>query len=195
MQLPILQLILLLAASGSSDFNDPELVRKIKDGDKRAFKTFFDAHHNPLYYFLLKKGVSEQVAEDLIQQAFLYIWEHREQIDVDKSLRSYLFRIAYTRMLNVFRDYKKFDSNAEVSNLEASDDADDRLNREELNTAIEEAISSMPEKRKHVFKLCFIQKFTYKEAAEILDVSIKTIENHMGLALKDLRRDLKKFLS
>ena len=51
----------------------------------------------------------------------------------------------------------------------------------------------MPEKRQAVFRLCFIQEFTYKEAAEFLQVSVKTIENHMGLALKDLRKKLEKF--
>jgi len=195
MEFPILQLIFLLAVSESSDLNDPELFRKIKEGNHKAFKTFFDEHQNHLYYFLLKKGVSEQVAEDLIQQAFVYIWEHRDQIDTDKSLRAYLFRIAYTRMLNVFRDHSKFDDNAEILNVQSSDEVDDSINREELQTAIESAISSMPEKRRNVFQLCFIQKFTYKEAAEFLDISVKTVENHMGLALKDLRKNLKQFLS
>lgn len=195
MEIAILQLIFLLALSESGNLNDPELFQKIKEGDHRAFKTFFDTHHNHLYYFLLKKGVSEQVAEDLIQQAFVYIWEHRDQIDTDKSLRAYLFLIAYTRMLNLFRDHKKFNENAEIINVQSTEEVDDSINNEELRTAIESAISSMPKKRRNVFELCFIQKFTYKEAADFLNVSVKTIENHMGLALKDLRKDLKKFLS
>lgn len=117
--------------------------------------------------------------------------KNRDSIDETKSLRAYLFRIAYTRMLNLFRDNSKFDKNQEVPDLaESNNSADEPINRKELNRTIEKAISSMPDKRQEVFRLCFLQEFTYKEAAETLEVSVKTIENHMGLALKDLRSSL-----
>jgi RNA polymerase sigma-70 factor (ECF subfamily) len=189
----VLYLIFLLAVRRQSEPDDPELLLAIKNGDHDAFKTFFEKHHSYLYHFLLKRGLAEQQAEDLVQQAFVMIWEKREEIDPQKSLRSYLFRIAYTRMLNVFRDTKKFDDNAEFTQTEGSQETDRAVEARELGEAIEASISSMPEKRQAVFRLCFIQEFTYKEAAETLDVSVKTIENHMGLALKELRGKLEGF--
>ena len=144
-------------------------------------------------HFLLKKGMSEQQSKDLVQQAFVLIWEKRSEIDPEKSLRAYLFRIAYTRMLNVIRDHSKFDSNAQTDERESNEGADSSIQNQELATAIETAIQSMPEKRQTVFRLCFIQEFTYKDAAEVLAVSVKTIENHMGLALKELRGKLEGF--
>jgi RNA polymerase sigma-70 factor (ECF subfamily) len=193
MKFLVLYLLILLALRKDSSHDDPELLLSIKSGDHKAFKTFFDKHHSFLYHFLLKKGMSEQQAEDLVQQAFVLIWEKRSEIDPQKSLRAYLFRIAYTRMLNVIRDHSKFDGNIETIEKESSEEADSSIQNRELADAIETAIQSMPEKRQTVFRLCFIQEFTYKDAAEVLDVSVKTVENHMGLALKELRGKLEGF--
>lgn len=190
---PIHLILIQLALSSDGGLDSPELLRSIRQGDHKAFRKFFDRHHKHLYHFLLKRGVSEQVAEDLIQQAFLMIWEKREEIDETKSLRAYLFRIAYTRMLNHIRDHKKFSSTEPVNPVTAT--PDEVMVHEELKEKIEAAISAMPEKRQTVFRLCFLQEFSYKEAASTLDISVKTVENHMGLALKDLRNALKTFLS
>lgn len=189
----LLQLLLLLASSNSVDLDDPELLKQIRKGNHAAFKTFFDKHHSFLYHFLLKKGLSEQAAEDLVQQAFITIWEKRDQIDPKKSLRAYLFKIAYTRMLNLFRDHAKFKDSSVILEAVDEESPDEDIHNQELNQAIETAINEMPEKRQVVFRLCFIQEFTYKEAAEVLNVSVKTIENHMGLALKDMRSKLEKY--
>ncbi len=189
----LLQLIILLAAQSPDDLDDPELLLRIKNGDHAAFKTFFDQYHRYLINFLLKKGCSQEAAKDLVQQAFVMIWEKRSDIDEHKSLRSYLFRIAYTRMLNLFRDHSKFDREAEPEEPVSEELPPEPENNRELNKDIEEAINAMPEKRQEVFRLCFIQEFTYKETAEILQVSVKTVENHMGLALKDLRKALEKY--
>ena len=193
MNMYVLYLLFLLALRDTSEQDDPALLLAIKNGNHGAFKAFFEKHHSYLYHFLLKKGLSEQQAEDLVQQAFVMIWEKRDTIDETKSLRSYLFRIAYTRMLNVFRDTKKFDDNTDFATEESGNETDQKIETKELSKAIEASIASMPEKRQAVFRLCFIQEFTYKEAAETLDVSVKTIENHMGLALKELRGKLERF--
>ncbi|MTI88214.1 MAG: sigma-70 family RNA polymerase sigma factor [Balneolaceae bacterium] len=192
MEITIVQLLLILASS-LGDADQSELYLKIKKGDKKAFRAFFDEHHSPLMQFLLSKGITGAQAQDLVQGAYIYIWEHRHKIDPEKSLRSYLFRIAYTRMLNHFRDTKKYDQNQPSTEHPGKEETDSSLLNKELAEAIEQAIQAMPEKRQNVFRLCFLQKFTYREAAEFCKVSVKTIENHMALALKDLRRDLEKF--
>jgi len=193
MDFPIIHLLLFLGTSLEGESNETQLYLKIKKGNQKAFKTFFEAHHEELYRFLGQKGVAKEAAEDLIQKAFIYIWENRSSIDQHKSLRAYLFRIAYTRMLNLFRDTQKFDQNSEIADLDISDSTsrpDQEIQQQELNETIEKAISAMPDKRQQVFRLCFVQEFTYREAAEFMDVSAKTIENHMSLALKDLRISL-----
>ena len=171
-----------------------ELALSIKEGNRGAFKLFFDAHHRPLVMFLMKRGLSEQSADDIIQQAFLLIWEQRKNIDPEKSLKSYLFRIAYTRMLNHFRDQRKFsDSDIPEETTDTEEPVDGKAHRE-LAKAIEKSIAALPEKRQEVFRLCYLQEFTYKETAEIMNVSVKTVENHMSLALKELRAALSGFM-
>ncbi|MBO6573528.1 MAG: RNA polymerase sigma-70 factor [Balneola sp.] len=190
----LLQLILLLASVDSEELTDPELAIKIKNGNHEAFKKFFDRYNAFLLNYLMKRGTAKEAAKDLVQQAFVMIWEKRDEIDETKSLRAFLFKIGYTRMLNLFRDHSKFDEEADPEENTSYEEPEDEDNkRAELNSAIEKAISAMPEKRQEVFRLCFIQEFTYKEAAQVLDVSVKTVENHMGLALKDMRESLKQY--
>lgn len=188
----IAQLLLFLALSLQEDSNKSDLYLKIKSGDKDAFRQFFDEHYPALYRYLLSKGTAPGAAEDLVQQAFIYIWEHRHKIDEQQSLKAYLFRIGYTRMLNRIRDRKKYSTEETHPDetFESGMQTDDALMNRELAGRIEAAINALPDKRQQVFRLCFLEDFTYKQAAETLEVSVKTIENHMALALKDLRNTL-----
>ncbi|MBO6870351.1 MAG: RNA polymerase sigma-70 factor [Balneola sp.] len=160
----------------------------IKEGDKQAFQKFFDFYYDPLIRYLRARGSSTDVAQDIIQNAFLYIWEHRDQIEEDKSLRSYLYRIAYTRMLNHFKSQNKFNDDATPNEYEyALENPEEELKGKELMEIVQNAIDGMPEKRKAVFELCFMQEFTYKETAEMMSISKNTVENHMTKAFKDVR--------
>lgn len=188
------QLILLaFALTKLSGEERANLARAIKNGDHSAFKIFYDRHHAELLRYLLGKGIANETAKDLIQKAFIYIWEQRQQIDPSKSLRAYLFRIGYTRMLNHIRDHAKYDDSAEMPSFASQGSPETDIRAKELQQAIETAIQNMPEKRGLVFEMCFIQEFTYRETAESMDVSTKTVENHMGLALKDIREALKEY--
>ena len=190
----MLQMILLALATSSAEEMDSKLLsRKIKEGNHDAFQSFFDTHYDSLLRFLLSKNIDRQTAKDLIQKAFLYIWEHRDRINPEQSLRAYLFQIAYTRMLNHYRDNKKFNYENAVPDQKTELTPEDTTRASDLREAIERAINNMPEKRGTVFQLCFMEDLTYKEAARTLEVSVKTIENHMGLAFKDMRQALQKF--
>jgi RNA polymerase sigma-70 factor (ECF subfamily) len=165
-----------------------DLAQRIRDGDRDAFRTFFDRHHGTLYGFLQSRGVSAADAEDLVQNAFLYVWQHRDRIDPDRSLRAYLFRIGHTRALNHHRDAARVDPDATVDRTPSRDATPDAeaLTREQ-RARIDDAIADLPERRRMVARLCLVNGFTYQEAASVLDVARKTVENHMRLALKDLR--------
>lgn len=182
-----------MATAPAQETDLVEVAKNIKSGDHQAFQYFFDLHYESLLRFLISKNTARETAKDLIQKAFIYIWEHRNRIDPNKSLRAYLFQIVYTRMLNHHRDNKKFNSDEAVPNQKTERTPEDFARVNDLKRAIDQAIENMPEKRGTVFQLCFMDDLTYKEAAQALDVSVKTIENHMGLAFKDLRRTLKNY--
>ena len=182
-------LIWILAMARSDELEDTELAKRIKSGDQEAYRTFFEAHYPALFRFLRHRGLQKESAEDIIQNAFLYIWEKRQHIEPGKSLRAYLFRIGYTRMLNHFRDRKEpADMPPEELEQQGNDGPMAQLLADDLNRTIQAALAKMAEKRRVVFELCFMQQLTYREAAEALGVARKTVENHMALALKEIRR-------
>lgn len=190
----VLQLVLLaLAFSSKDELDDIALAENIKRGNHKAFETFFNTYYDSIFRFLVSKNTAPEAAKDLIQKAFIYIWEHREKIDPGKSLRAYIFRIAYTRMVNHHRDNHKFNDKDDIPEQQSIITPEDMVRGNELHSAIEEAIEQMPEKRGTVFRLCFMEDLTYKEAADSLNITRKTVENHMGLALKDIREVLKVF--
>jgi len=184
--------LLLLGLALREDPDGSDLARRIRDGDREAFRIFFDRHHERLYGYICSRGVPDDAAADLVQNAFVYIWTHRADIDPEKSLRAYLFRIGYTRALNHVRDTaaeeRGADLDARVNEQGTSPEAETqvRLLRETVNAAIAE----LPERRRAAFTLCFIDGLSYREAAEVLDVTRKTIENHISHALRDLREAL-----
>jgi RNA polymerase sigma-70 factor (ECF subfamily) len=193
---PVAALILLLAATGpgsrDEDLDARERARRIKNGDRAAFRQFFDRHHGRLLGYVRSKGVPPEEAEDIVQNAFLYIWNHRDRIDPNQSLRAYLFRIGYTRALNHRRDTAKFDDATEPQDAASSDrrTPETEAMAADVRRQIDAAIAELPDRRRAVFELCVLQDLTYREAADALDITRKTVENHMRLALRDLREAL-----
>jgi RNA polymerase sigma-70 factor (ECF subfamily) len=189
-------LLLVLALARYEDEDARDLAARIKAGDRAAFRTFFDRHHGRLLGYLEARGVPPDAAEDIVQNAFVYLWTHRDAIDPEKSLRAYLFRIGYTRSLNHFREAAKRDPDTAPSDVASAADLTpegDILN-DELRAQIDDAVAALPERRRMVFELCFLQDHTYQEAADALDITRKTVENHMRLALQDLREALEPLL-
>ncbi len=188
---PYVNILFILLALSENERTD--LYDRIKKGDHSAFKSFYELNYDSLYRYLISRKVDPSTAEDLIQKAFVYIWENRSSIKPDLSLKSYLFRIAYTRMINHVKKNSKFDDDELSTHTYDGESPEDYLQYNDLKDALSAAVEKMPEKRQEVFKSCFINDRTYKETAAMLDVSVKTIENHMGLALKDVRSALGSF--
>jgi len=183
-----------LAITGDADLDDPTLAHRIKQGDAGAFRAFFDRYHGLLYGYLRRRGLAVAACEDLMQHAFLTIWERRHEIDEDKSLRALLFKIGYTRALNHFRDTAKFTDAAVLRNRTAPAAPDCDAAYALLHQSLLTAVEALPERRRAVFELCFLHEFTYREAAETLGISPKTVEHQMGHALKAIRHALRGFV-
>ena len=186
-------ILLLFAITADGGADDRALSERFAAGDPLAFRAFYERHHADLARYLRRRGLSVTETEDILQQAFIMIWEKRATIRPDLPLRGYLFRIGLSRAHNFFRDTAKF-SSFELRTDDIEDASPDELYRRELTDALHAAITSLPDKRREVFELCYLQEFSYREAAEALDISPKTVENHMGMALKDLRVKLSKWV-
>ena len=185
----LLFLILFTLASAS---DTADLYKAIQNGDQDAFKEFFNNHYDNIFLYLMNRGMNQQEAEDLAQKAFIYIWENKKNINPGLSLKSYLYRIAYTRMLNHFEQKKDTDELPEQLVMK-SVNPEENTEYRELESALKKAIEKMPERRRAVFEHCFIQELSYRETAKVLSISKKSVENHMALAFRDIRESLKIF--
>lgn len=211
MLIPLFPLFIQLSFSPSEQTRN--LYEAIHQGDEYAFSEFFNQHYASIYRYVSRYGVRHEVAQDIVQQSFIYFWDHRASIKPDKSLKAYLYATAHSRVLNSLRDSKEFaasdkdylferptqDAKAVTSNELTSDSAEfqssldksaEKRKADQTKAIIEQAIQSLAPKRQQVFRLCYLEHFTYDETAQIMNLSIKTVEHHMGLALAELRKKL-----
>lgn len=176
---------------------DIDLFNQIKSGNKSSFQFLFERYYSPLARFALLYTRDKDVAEEIVQEFFFQFWVKREKNIISTSVKSYLYSSIRNRSLNFKRDEKNhIDINDELtffSNNQLSD-ADSEIDYEFVKFQVKNAIESLPEKCKQIFKLSREDKLTYKQIAEKLNVSHKTVENQMGIALKKLREKLQPIL-
>lgn len=186
-------LILLVFFAFAQIAANQELAKAIRDGDKDAFKRFFDLHYNALVRYLNSLKCDKELAEDLVQNAFLYIWEHRDSITITKSLKAYLFKIAYSKWINASQRLSKQEQFDHVhEEVVTAEHTEDQIHHNELHAMVLKLLNGLPEKRQQVFRFCFLEEFTYKETAEIMGISVNTVENHMQKAFSEMRLGLQK---
>lgn len=185
----------LLASAGGSRTDGEDARRqaaRIRDGDADAFRRFFDATHADLLRAIRRRGLDPAAAEDVAQRAYVWIWEHRDRIDPEKSLRGLLFRIGLTRGLNHLRDTARLEGLPEFD-LPGPREGDPAA-LADLRRALAEAVAELPERRRETFVLCFSDGLTHREAAEVMGVSHRTVEHQMGHALGAIRARLAPFI-
>lgn len=163
--------------------------------NQASFEQLFKTHFVHLCNFAYQYTNDTDAAKDITQKVFIRLWENRAQMDPQKSLKSYLFTSVRNRSLNYIRDQKKYRSyvlDVEIGEVDIALEEDD-LAVEELQKKIEAALSQLPEKARQVFEMSRFQQMKYKDIAEELDISVKTVEAHMSRALKGLKEHLKDY--
>jgi RNA polymerase sigma-70 factor (ECF subfamily) len=163
----------------------------------QEFEQTFRSHYGELCGFANKYLDDLEVAEETVQSVFVKFWENRERISISGSLKSYLYSSVKNNCLNQIKHMKIRDDYKEHNKREleqsAYDGVDD-LEASELEAKIHQSISALPEKRKKIFILSRYEGLKYKEIAEKLNISVKTVEHQMGSAIKQLKTDLADYL-
>lgn len=173
-----------------------ELLSKIKEGDKNSFKLLFDLYYTDLCRFALAYLKDPDNAEDVVQNFFISFWEKRESLTINTSIKSYLFSSVRNRSLNYIRDNSKFadiDDEFLSNQPSGSIEADSMIDTDNLEEKIRGAIEKLPVKCKEIFLLSREQNLSYKQIAERLQISVKTVENQISIALKKLHLELKPY--
>jgi RNA polymerase sigma-70 factor, ECF subfamily len=185
-----IEIALLIALSLARTDEDRSLADALRRGEPAALRRLFDRYHDGLRRHILRQGFREDVADEVTQIAFITLWDRRATIDPDKSVRALLFRIAHTRALNEVRDRRRYQGADDLSAFERVIMPEDPAWQRQIQAALHAAIEALPDRRRAVFELCYLEGFTYPAAAEVLGISPKTVENQMAQALKILRTAL-----
>jgi RNA polymerase sigma-70 factor (ECF subfamily) len=175
---------------------DQRWAQRISEGDYDAFESLFRAYASELSSFADGFVDSSDVAESLVQEVFFSIWERRASWSPPENLRSYLYTSVRNEALDYLDRREVAENWKETSSQHEREDRTplEELEHEELQDRVREAIESLPERRRQVFTLSRQHGLTYREIADVLDISIKTVETQMSRALDALREKLSEYL-
>ena len=173
----------------------PNIIKKL---DEATFELLFKSNFKSLCWFAVKYVKDLDTAKEIVQDAFISLWEKKESIDLSKPVKSYLSTIIYNRSLNYLRDNKKF--NKDILSFEnISPDATyhqtDKLIETEISNKINSAIEELPEKCREIFKLSRYEHLKYQQIADKLQISVKTVEAQMSKALQHMRIKLVDYIT
>ncbi|SMD11220.1 RNA polymerase sigma factor [Pedobacter nyackensis] len=173
-----------------SNYSEKKLLNLLAQGDANALSSLYYLHVKQLNYFVLRTAKSSALAEDVVHDTFIKVWENREKIDCEQQFKPYLYTIARRHLLNLLkRAQHEVNIMEEIKKSTVSEENATELliDYTESSSIFMEAINSLPVQRKEVFIRCRIQGLTYKQAAEELGVSESTVNNQMVKALKTIR--------
>lgn len=169
------------------------LIKKDESAFEQVFKSHFKSLH--AYAFTLLKDEAE--AEEMVQQVFFKLWERADNLSFSGTITAYLYRAVHNESLNYLK-HQKVKANHQLhvaySMKNQAEHGPGKMMSKELEHKFREAMSELPEQCRTVFQLSRFEELKYREIADKLDISVKTVENHMGKALKLLRTKLVDFL-
>ena len=174
--------------------SDKLLLNSLKNDDRNAMDSLFNTYWEFVFDAAFRKLGDEDVASDITQELFISIWENRATLKVDTSLHAYLYGAVKFRVINHFRTQTMRDGHqAELSYLmeqQYVDPTDAKLMVNDLEDAVEEALSRLPERMRLVVRMSRLQDRSVKEIAEELGVSIQTVKNQITAGMKILKKEL-----
>lgn len=163
---------------------------------KAEFEIIFKQYYEGLCRYARTWIQDSDESEEIVQNVFVKLWEKREKLQIDTSLKSYLYKSVYHASLNLIK-HKKVKEEYLHMNDQQNKHSEILSNHalKELEGRIEKTLLELPEQCRLIFSMSRFQELKYREIAEVLNISVKTVENQMGKALKLMRHNLADFLS
>jgi RNA polymerase sigma-70 factor, ECF subfamily len=179
------------------DLPGDQLLVTLQAGDITAFEMIFKTYYQPLCNYAYSFVHDRDEAEEIVQATFLSVWEKKDNLTIHTGVKPYLYAMVRNAALNVLKHEKIKQQHAAVELAVAERSAESvtrTVMASELEDRIYKALNKLPEQCRLVFKLSRYEELKYAEIAEQLNISIKTVENQMGKALKIMREQLKDYL-
>ncbi|MEO3402472.1 RNA polymerase sigma-70 factor [Mucilaginibacter sp. CAU 1740] len=182
------------------EYSDSTAITLIKQGSQKAFERLFKDHFKSLHAYAYTFLKDDEQAEEVVQNVFCRVWEKRDQLKTDGSIKAYLYRAVHNESLNYLKHQKVrasfgvYYADEMEQNTGGDEPASKKLMAAELQRHIEKAMSELPEQCRIIFQLSRFEQLKYQQIADQMGLSIKTIENQMGKALRVMRQKLAEFL-
>ena len=178
------------------NYREAEKINKIKNGDIKEFEFVFRELYEPLLRHANLITKNENDSEEIVQEIFLILWKNRKNIEITSSLSAYLYRSVYNNCLQQIKRKKLNTKYQQYAMLQTNKPIEpiEELKYNELNKKVFEVLKELPENCQTIFKLSRFQGLKYREIAEKLSISIKTVEANINKALKHFRKNMKDFV-
>ena len=183
--------------------DDKEIYQKIKKGDMAALAILYKKYHPKMYSYCKGLLKDPDLAKDVVQEAFIILWENRENIMIDTAISSYLFHITHNQCLKQIRRNAVKNNFSDLSNvrlleIEANYYSPDKnvlggLYFEELNNKYKEVLSKLPKQCQVIFEMSKNREMSNAEIANELNLSTKTVENQLYRGLKEMKKSLSQY--
>lgn len=171
--------------------DEAALLLQLKRGDENALDVIYRKYWEGLFFYSYHLLKDKHACEDVIQDLFVRLWENREQLDVRLSLKAYLYASCRYALYKLIKKEQVrediFDAIYERLHTET---AYGNLEHKELVQQINVIVNGLPPKCREVYELSRKENLSYKEIGERLGISVKTVENHINRALKELKQSL-----
>ncbi|MEM1117762.1 MAG: sigma-70 family RNA polymerase sigma factor [Bacteroidota bacterium] len=171
-------------------------TRRIRAGDLSAFEALFRALHAPLVRFARTYTPRPEAADDVVQEAFARLWERRDRLDPERSVRALLFQAVRNRALNASRDRRtREDLLQQHAEAPASGPLlpDDLAHGETLGAHLRRCLDALPDRQREALTLTRLDGLSHAEAADIMGCAARTVNNHIVRGLHTLRERLHAF--
>jgi len=168
-------------------YTDRELTALLGRGDQAAFTELYLSYSGPMYINMLKMVKDKQLTEELVQDLFTRIWQKHEVFTDEVDFKPYLYRAAQNLVYDFFRKLKRDKRmHAEFMDaaIEAYNDIEEGLHLKESEELLNKALSQLSPQQQRVYKLCKIEGFTYKQAAEQMGISSHTVKEYLSKSSK-----------
>jgi RNA polymerase sigma-70 factor (ECF subfamily) len=174
------------------DLNDTVVTELLSKRDETAFEQVFRTYFKDLHAYAFTILRSEAAAEEVVQNVFFKLWERAGTLNIGGPIAAYLYRAVHNESLNHIKHLKvRTEHKLYVSHRsEDAEGAGKSLALKELESRLQEAMKALPEQCRTIFQMSRFEELRYREIADRLDISVKTVENQMGKALKILRAKL-----
>lgn len=177
---------------------ETDFLEKLKEGDTAAFSAFFLAYYADLLHFACRLTANKSVAEEIVQEVFVKLWENRQIIVVRLSLKSYLLKSVQNRCID-WQRHQRIRRTVDEEIKESANlmhyDTDNYILKSELEARLNEALMLLPLEIQEAYRMNRFDGMRYQEIANKLNVSVRTVEVRIGRALHMLRDYLKDFLA